>query len=261
VTKAVEARALQRRVVEVIYDLFEPGKESQYSAATVAEVAGIEANLGQVRHAFATIDDLGIISRRRAGILGQSGKRSFIRLDVENKEAALAMLDGKPLRKPKAEKIRAEAVVSPPPSTITPMVESVVTTEREDEEVKAIAGPDAPGQFEVLRALRKDEAAALVEAARQYRDRDRAVNKAMAALREQGIQIRYEIANWEQDDVLENIGSVLPYIEGLERTAENALRQLAERQREIKNLNEGIDGLRRELRRHQPQPTVVGAER
>lgn len=110
-----------------------------------------------------------------------------------------------------------------------------VITDRHQEPVGAIVGPEPPKPLEVLKGSGSDAPAALVLAAKQYAksggrtpDHDKA-DEAIRALRELGVTPPTDLlmkATVEHDDRLESIGLVLPYVEALERQVHGLAEQL-----------------------------------
>jgi hypothetical protein len=109
------------------------------------------------------------------------------------------------------------------------------------EETKAIVGPDAPSSFAGLAPLRKNEAYALVEAARQYTQRGTKMQEALAEFLHQAEELGLTVDDTKlqgsfgkakKDERLESVGLVLPYITSLEQRVERLTTDLnAERAR------------------------------
>lgn len=130
----------------------------------------------------------------------------------------------------------------------------------DDENTRAIVGEDAPSSvaFRLREAgVRKpDEAAALVEAARQYTNRNSTLTSKIAELeavaKELGMTVNTDLLtasitdaiDLEPDPVLEIVAQVLPYIEQVERN----VKTLTDRLVEAMDKNRELDGLRREVR-------------
>jgi hypothetical protein len=149
------------------------------------------------------------------------------------------------------------------PAVVT---EDVVTIATTDEEVtRAIAGADVdtsigaqinPVTAATLRGMRKNESAALVEAARQYLGRteklDDILDSLEATAKEMGISFDRTVAmglfTLDRDERLENVALALPYITSLEREIEVRDMQVEEMRRKVERMAElerDLAGLRR----------------
>jgi len=108
--------------------------------------------------------------------------------------------------------------------------EPVTIATSEKEETRAIAGPEPEKSFAALASLRKDEPTALVEAARQYANRQSAVEKEYQTLVTMGLAVDrekfFEAISLPRDEFLETISLVLPLISGLQNKNEHLLEQL-----------------------------------
>lgn len=106
----------------------------------------------------------------------------------------------------------------------------VTIAKTEKEETRAIAGPEPQKAFAALASLRKDEPAALVEAARQYANRQTAVEQQYQTLVTMGLQVDKEAflasISLPKDDLLDAISLVLPLITTLQNKNESLLAQL-----------------------------------
>jgi hypothetical protein len=146
----------------------------------------------------------------------------------------------------------AEAVTPEAPVTVT---------ESPTEETRAIAGPEASSPFEVLRSERKDESAALIEAARQYVGRRDVIRRAFQEMEKQGITVDWshvdQVVSVETDDRLETVADLLPYVTQLEKRIE----RLTTDNTELRERNKGIDVLGRENRALREQNQRILAER
>ena len=110
-------------------------------------------------------------------------------------------------------------------------VELPVTIAQTDkEETRAIAGPEPEKPFDVLAPLRKDEPAALIEAAKQYANRWSDVENKYQELIRMGIQVDKEVflrsIKMPRNEFLETLTLVLPIITDLQTNNEKLLRQL-----------------------------------
>jgi hypothetical protein len=110
-------------------------------------------------------------------------------------------------------------------------IEPVVTVaQTEKEETRAIAGPEPKKTFTILAPLRKDEPRAFIEAARQYANRQTAVEKEYQSLVTMGLQVDRELffkaISLPRDETLETVSLVLPLITELENKNTHLLDQL-----------------------------------
>lgn len=96
-----------------------------------------------------------------------------------------------------------------------------VASPRDGGELKAVAGPDRPSPFALLRPLKYSESAAQVEAAKQYRERVSFIEQQLETFREKGIKVDRSAFKVDRDPRLDAISLALPYIEGLEKQVEN----------------------------------------
>lgn len=71
--------------------------------------------------------------------------------------------------------------------------------------------------FEAIRSLRRDEAMAMIEAARQYRARIDVVENKIRELQENGIEVSPDAFSLKRDDRLETIALVVPAFDALIR--------------------------------------------
>lgn len=153
--------------------------------------------------------------------------------------------------------------------------------------------PESP--FAVLKPLRKDEAAALVEAARQYQSKMEFINEEVERFAAHGISLDPSVIGFPRDQQLETIGQVLSYVTTLEKqaernmaqssgsaevgdlktqikrqqlTIEELIRDRSEREREatrianqwsgkVATLNQKIEALEQELHEAKRQPVAV----
>lgn len=190
-----------------------------------------------------------LIDMERAGTLRRSYNKPGGRCSTRGGKVATWLL---PL--PRAEALRkqneywaAHPVGGPVPAK--PAVKVGVDGEAHE----AIAGPDAPQAFEVLRSERKDEGVALVEAARQYLGRQDTIRRAFQEMEKQGITVDWtrvdQVVSVEQDDRLESVANLLPYVTQLEKRVE----RLSTDNAELRERNKGIDTLTMENRKLREQ--------
>lgn len=119
--------------------------------------------------------------------------------------------------------------------------EPVALAKREDEVVRAVAGPDAPSPFKVLTPLRRDEAVALIEAADQYLNRTTVLGeqfeKLQTAAAALGITLDFdkllEGAQFNRDERLEHVALLVPHIKGLNAAIERLSGQVAQQRADV----------------------------
>lgn len=131
-----------------------------------------------------------------------------------------------------------------------------LASDKSTEETRAIAGPEPDKPFASLAPLRKDEYAALIEAARQYANRKAEFAKVIDNLRAMGIEIDDakldKAVKFPSDPHMDSISEVLPYISRLEGMVENLTRQLIDARQRAVDYNEvkrERDSLRTQLQR------------
>lgn len=226
--------------LKAIYMHLNPGEETEIGAATIGTTVDITYNVAM---AYAQqFEKLGLIERRYVW-QGQPtdkmamGKHAFWKL-TKPYEEALDILERDQAKRLEITAAKRSASASKP-RTSKKMRESVEVT-------KAIVGPDAPTLGEAmpeLRAARKDERTALIEAARQYAKRHEAafgkLNELAATMADLGISFDIEKARaafvFEPDDRLEAIALILPYIDRLERTNEQLGRSIVETSEKVRD--------------------------
>lgn len=250
------ARAKHVAAIEGIYDLLGVEKEQQSGYHQMADVLGIpDASVG---HVTSWMRKAGFLTARSAGMPdGSFGKSSWWTLHGSKEEcvAALKKSWGKPgVRKPAATAAAPDpdTAIPPvdmqtdhrynPPSTTSERNEAVALATKDDEEVRAIAGPEPESPFAVLRALRKDESGALVEAARQYANRAKLVDQKLGELEAAGIHVDRGAVKMDKDERLEAISLVLPHINSLE----NALHNFSEQNEGLRKKMADYDQMRRD---------------
>lgn len=107
----------------------------------------------------------------------------------------------------------------------------VAVRKENGEEIEAIAGPDVkPDWKEQLSTYKRTqlEDEALVEAAKQYHDRMKILRTKLDELAALGVHINPDSIQYDVDDRLEAISSVVPYIRGLENKLAILRSQLAD---------------------------------
>lgn len=240
----------EAEVLRGLYDLMEPGKEEQIGSRSVSEALGIKQN--QVDAAQRHFRQMGILSARLEYPGG--GRISYWKLEVSSKGRALDMLATEHKREllegpwdaNLAPKYRPRKVKEAPKEA--PSDGLALASDKSDDEVRAIAGPDAPSPFAVLAPLRKSESGALVAAAQQYRDRHALLATKLKELREAGINVDEKAITLARDERLETIMLVLPYIEDLtshDTKYEQLRTNYSELERNYNAVNRELGALRR----------------
>ena len=230
------ARAKHVATIEGAYDIFGVEKEARGGYHQVAELIGIpDASVG---HATAWMKRTGFLTIRAAGMPdGSYGKSSYWTLHKSKEEcvAALKASWGRPGVKKQKQKPEPEMTIPGGDERYTDPEdyrtqededrEKVVLATNDNEEVRAIAGPEPDSPFAILRALRKDESGALIEAARQYANRAKLVDQKLGELEAAGIHVDRSAVKMDKDEILESVALVLPHITYLENTLHNVLEQ------------------------------------
>lgn len=243
----------RREVLDRIYDVLDVGVEARMVTCEMFASPGIG------RHTVAeysrTFESLGILDRRYEYLThGKEhiGKRWHWTLRKTHAEA-IAILDKCDAEElAAADRNFAEAMIEKKTTRrqrITEQQADVVAVRIEhDEPVEAIVGPDSPNPFDVLRPYRRvvSEPYALVEAARQYRDRSTKMDGGIKDLLDQAAELglkvdeealRAAISPIERDDRLETIALVLPYIDQLEAATARLLGQVDGLKVQVTELN------------------------
>jgi CDC6, C terminal winged helix domain len=237
--KFILGKQEKRRILYTLMEqLFGVGKEVRdFSARELAETIDYPGMAqDRVKDYLQEMEEMGIISRRYeygSKSSGMSVGRHYHMTILMDKEEALAILDIADREELRKFHVAQMVGVKKALDTKTAKAAKVDTDKtavryEKDEPVEAIAGPEAQSAFEALRPLRKDEPRALIEAARQYRDRTHGINSkiedVIATAKELGISINEsalrESVPVETDDRLETICLILPYIDELERVVE-----------------------------------------
>ena len=153
----------------------------------------------------------------------------------------------------RATRINAEIVAAKP--TVGPRgyekvwpAKGTYIVERPEDDTKEttvhISGDEAESPFAVLKPLRKDEAAALIAAARQYGQRNAFIEEEISRFAAVGLTLDREAVGMSKDERLEHIGLVMDYIDRLEREAtapatvradSNEVKQLRAEATELRN--------------------------
>jgi hypothetical protein len=268
VTKAVQERFdTQFRILGKLYTLFPVGEE-QHGTSVRELLPILEEPEGSVTMALRTFEELGILSRTLT-FEGYQKQQAHLTMLIPKHEGEKALeswherqrMSTTPLLFPSGRKLRRgerqrlavhggepqymEEPEKAPEVVAEAVPEKVAITDSPKEEVKAIAGPDAPSPWEKLRPLRRDEARALVEAARQYQARKASLYTKLDELREAGFTVPDVSAfNFQTDDRLETIGLVIPFFNELE----NENRRTVTWVEKVKTLQRENDELRRRVR-------------
>jgi hypothetical protein len=243
----IERWERERELLDFLYKKFTVGQEArQISAERIAKEAGQQR--AAVDAAIRSFDKLGILSRRLefggAGPTGHIGRQYHWTLLVPKAEAVLrlsnqqemereAIESGRPLYSflpnrsgptRKNTKASADAAEQQGANGYDPE-KVVVAPETSEEETKAVVGEERPSPFAALAPLRKlDDAEALIEAARQYRNRKATISatieqtvKAMAS-----IGVTFDREAFEQtltietDEALELVAQLIPHVDALQ---------------------------------------------
>jgi hypothetical protein len=249
-----KAQEKERATLDALYERLEVGKEAlDMSSKTL----GAEIGVGdRAAPAITLFEELGILRRRmeygNATTNGLPFGRHYhwtlvvpkdeavTKLAANQAERRAASLAAIEAGRKKQGKTHAENSAARKAAKAAAVVTPAVTLATDDtEEVRAIAGEEPDRHLgslmnESIRALRKDDAAALIEAARQYTKRttsiDAKIDELAKLAAEVGISFDREKAHdavrYDTDERLEAIKDVLPYIEKLEASVERLSKQL-----------------------------------
>jgi hypothetical protein len=264
----------QLKLLDDLYDLFSFDTETLFASSMIEEETMTH---GTIAKYIAEFIDLGILRRRLeyrvskkpSGVSVAGGRAYYYTLampkeeaqDLVNKKFAKDLADAEATffaslvpaasKRSKTMKQRYQEETVP----IKPSTDLAVRVDR-DQPVEAIAGPDKPNPFAALAPLRKDESYALVEAARQYNQRDTKVNERIEGLLRQAKEFGLTVDETAlrnsitiaRDERLETVSLVLPYIGMVESQLANyqeqnerlrkQLSDMEKTQREIVSLRE-----------------------
>lgn len=260
--KAQETKfAKEQRVLNELYKRMEPLVELRdQNAKKIGDDLGIGAAADGYVNTFV---ELGILERRLEYGTPQNrlspGRHFHWTLLLPRAEAQRVLNESQEARRVTNHENRSNGVAKRPKrpvKTITPpFIPTPVVTKATpvmatspEEEVRAIAGPDRDERMGDLmkaniKALRKDDGGALVEAARQYQNRigtfKTKVEELASLAIASGIVFDKEMAmkavSVDVDERLEVVASLLPYIDRLEQTLERLGGQLASQSGKIRD--------------------------
>lgn len=83
-----------------------------------------------------------------------------------------------------------------------------------------VSGEEPESPMKGMAPARKDDAAALIEAARQYKERAQVVEDSLAALARMGVTVDRSAIQMTEDPALEAVLPLLPYVDSLNATIE-----------------------------------------
>lgn len=243
-----EMHAKRHRALDALYDLMTVGEEYQdFTDSKLGMLIDVPG--GTVKDYTHKFGELGILQRRMEygtktnGLVPGRHFHWTLLIPKDDAERLLTMTDEEEVKRfhenyTNGLKLSADKRRGVPqkrqedhPVAITTGSNATTTTVvrvENDQPVEAISGPDKPNPFSALRPLRKDESYAMVEAARQYRDRSGKITERIDALvtqaKELGMTIDEEALRssivLDTDERMEHILLVMPYIESLERSLE-----------------------------------------
>lgn len=203
--------------------------------------ADIDEPVHAVLAAKKTMEDAGILKTRIEYPKGKSGRVGVWTLAMDEALAHEEMTKEhqRQLARPSSATLRKRQKATEQGESILRYVSG------EDNELKP---------FEPIRALRKDEALALVEAARQYRSRADVVESKVKELEAAGVEVAPEAFALRRDERLEHIALVVPAVDELvrerDRFEEQASRwagRISEVQKERDEFKRLYEGAKRAL--------------
>lgn len=250
--RAMKMKQAKRRVtLDRIYDVLDVGVEARM--VTNEMFAAPQLSAHTVGDYVRTFEEAGILTRRCEWLASSDnyrfGKRWHWTLQKPHAEA-VAILDRIDEQELEAADRNFKAAISTKvaKSKEVRFTDGSAVRVVDGQPVEAISGPDAPSPFDVLRPYRRivSEPYALVEAARQYRDRGSKIDSRINALLEEaadlGLKVdedalRAAIVPVAHDERLETIVLALPYIEQLEAATARLLGQVEGLKEQVAELN------------------------
>lgn len=244
--------AKEDQLIKAMYTLLPVGKEQVCSAKDLADIAGLPG--GVVSRYVKNFISIGILSRRLT-VTPMQGKTAHWTLLMEESDAEAL------LKRDQEQRFEQAHVYKKRKPRKAKVVETTV----------AIVGPDAPTLAEAMpkavRDLRKDESGALIAATKQYVARkDTALGKLREladTMTELGIKFDFAKAagsmHFEEDERLETVALVLPYVEQLERVNEDLARKVTDMRPKVAKhdtLQADVDRLSQRVERLVSQQTA-----
>ena len=239
----------ERRTLDVIYDRLEIGVEK---ADMSAKRLGEEIGVGERTMVYVSVfEDLGILSRRMVfgtPTNGLSFGRHWYWTLIVTKEEAVKLLEASQVARIEQAQKNTEAGnqrrkqkrAEEADRRSSDWISTAIATDPA-EETRAISGPDPDRRLGSLMsssitALRKDESAALIAAARQYYSRVGSILKKIDELarltQEVGVAFdrdkAIESIQYDVDERLEIVVDLLPYIDKLEMSVDRLSKQLVD---------------------------------
>lgn len=265
----VTKQANRRRILDHLYNTLEVGVEKgDVSSSRLSDELGLTRPVTDA--CIRDISDIGILNRRvefRPNLNGVTGGRiAYWTLTVDHETARDLLRELDSQEDDHYHRSMREAASSRAKNReTTAKIDAVVVRVADNEFVDAIARPEQISAFESLRELRKDEAFALVEAARQYIARDTTIDASVESLIAQakslGVTIDVDALRSsitvEYNERLEGVALALPYIERLERQVDRLTTANNEYRAKIK----AHEDLARENRALKEQNTRLIAQR
>jgi hypothetical protein len=252
----------EERLLGKLYDSMEVGKTVEWMSIKKA-IELFDEKEGTLASALIVFDDLGILGRNITYPDFQKQNVAWTLL-VPRKEAEKLLADWHekvrmsptylkfPKHEPKTRASRKNGVEAEVPTEPTREQVAVATRPAtEGQELVASAGPEAPNPFTALRAMRKDESKAVIEAARQYANKGAFLEKKIAELREEGFEVAEGALSIKRDDRLEAVALAVPYVEALERENERLLNQASSGRTAIRELEDLRNNYARLKRSHE----------
>ncbi len=217
-----------RKMLDVMYTQMPVGVEvKDVSSSEIAEKAGLHPQRGP--HYVSTFIDLGIVDRQGPEYGSPAngmpaGRHYHYTLNVEHDEAIKRFEEWATEYAAESAQKRAEGAQR----GAAKRAESVLVAESGEGKAEGIAAHVDQTTITRLKEARKDEPAALIEAARRYANRDDRLDGMVAdmerAAAEMGIPFDRDSAfglfTVERDEFLETIALVLPYVDRLEKENE-----------------------------------------
>lgn len=251
----------ERKTLNALYDRFEVGVEQKDMSSGPL---GVEIGVGDsaAKRHITLFEDLGILGRRMEyGNMTTNGlafgRHYHWTLLVPKEDAIKRLSDSQAQRETAIQENvkdgarRGSAKRYGKSRATAPTETVVVADDASPEETRAISGPEPDRHLgslmnETVKSIRKDDAAALIEAARQYANRTSSITAKIDELAKVAAEVGVtfdrakaaEAVSYEPDERLEVVAQLLPYIDRIERSLERVSNQLVEQSGKVRDYDQ-----------------------